>query len=67
MDSFPDIRSFSIDELTDYLATLSHELEAASSSEDMSLAYRRQVLHNKIDLVRTELAERRDHPDPGTG
>jgi hypothetical protein len=67
MDSFPDIRSFSVDELTAFLAALIDEAEAASISTDASFAYRRQVLHNKIDVVRAELSDRRDRLDPGAG
>ncbi len=78
MDSFPDIRSFSIDELTAYLAALSDEAEKSSTdrpasgardayiSDNVPTAYRRQVLNNKIDLVRAEIAKRRGRPDPGT-
>ena len=77
MDSFPDIRSFSIDELTAFLAALSDAAEksttdrpassayAAFVSDNVPPAYRRQVLNNKISLVRTELANRRGRPDPG--
>ncbi len=79
MDSFPDIRSFSIEELTDFLAVLSDEAEksttdrpasgayAAYVSDNVPSAYRRQVLNNKIDLVRAELAGRGRRPDPGKG
>jgi hypothetical protein len=79
MDSFPDIRSFSIDELTAFLAVLSDEAEKrttdrpASSaydayvSDNVPTVYRRRVLNNKIDLVRAELANRRGRPDPGNG
>ena len=67
MDSFPDIRSFSVDELTAFLAALIDEAEAASISTDASFANRRQVLHNKIDVVRAELSDRRDRLDPGAG
>ena len=79
MDSFPDIRSFSFEELTAFLASLSEGAARtatdpampgagdASTSEDTSLAHRRQVLNNKIDLVRAELADRRGRSDPGHG
>jgi hypothetical protein len=77
MDSFPDIRSFSIDELTAFLAALSDEAEKSSTerpasdardayvSDNVPPVYRRQVLNNKIDLVRAEIANRRGPPDPG--
>lgn len=79
MDSFPDIRSFSIEELTAFLVALSEAAERSTSdrpasgayaayvSDDVPSAYRRQVLNNKIDLVRTELAGRGRRPDPGQG
>ena len=76
MDSFPDIRSFSIDELTAFLTALFDEAERSSTdlpvreayvSDNVPPAYRRQVLNNKIDLVRAELANRRGRPDPGSG
>ena len=79
MDAFPDIRSFSIDELTAFLAALSDEAEKSTTdrpasgardayvSDNVPRAYRRQVLNNKIDLVRAELANRRGRPDPGDG
>ena len=79
MDSFPDIRSFSIDELTAFLAALSDEAANSNTdrpapsardvyvSDDAALSYRRRVLQNKIDLVRAELTNRRSRPDPGNG
>ncbi len=80
MDSFPDIRAFSVDELAAFLAELSDEADeksttdrptatasGASASEDGSVGYRRQVLNNKLDLVRAELADRRGRRDTGSG
>ena len=76
--TLPDIRSFSIDELTAFLAALSDEAEKSSTDRPASgardahvsdnlPAYRRQVLNNKIDVVRAELANRRGRTDPGNG
>ena len=79
MDSFPDIRALSTDELMAYLAALSEAAEQntighpapsryeAYVSDNLPTAYRQQVLNNKIELVRAELAGRGRRPDPGNG
>lgn len=79
MDSFPDIRSFSTDELRAFLAALVNEAERSTAerpeaskyevhvSGTVPLEYRRRVLNGKIDLVRAELATRGRPPDPDEG
>jgi hypothetical protein len=76
MDSFPDIRSFSDEQLTEFLASLYEEAARGATDpallsqsdslrlEDRGVAYRRKVLGNKIDIVRAELAARRGEADP---
>lgn len=76
MDSFPDIRSFSDEQLTEFLASLHEEAaryatdpavpyESNSSRlEDPRFAHGRKVLSNKIGIVRAELSARRGQVDP---
>jgi hypothetical protein len=75
MDSFPDIRSFSDEQLTEFLASLYEEAAGATDPvllggsdslrfEDPRVAYRRRVLSNKIGIVRAELSARGGQADP---
>jgi hypothetical protein len=77
VDSFPDIRSFSDERLTAFLASLYEEAVGGATDpallsesdslrlEDPGVAYRRRVLSNKVDIVRAELSARRGEADPG--
>jgi hypothetical protein len=79
MDSFPDIRSFSTDELRVFLAGLVNDAEQSTAerpassgydvhvSDTVPLEYRRRVLNGKIDRVRAELASRGGRRGPDTG
>ena len=76
MDSFPDIRSFSDEQLTAFLASLDEEAARSATDpallsgsdgsrlEDAAVAYRRKVLSNKIEIVRTELSARGGQAGP---
>ncbi len=76
MDSFPDIRSFSDEQLAAFLVSLDEEAARETTDpallggsdpsrlEDPSLVYRRKVLSNKIEIVRAELSARGGQAGP---
>jgi hypothetical protein len=76
MDSFPDIRTFSDERLTAFLASLDEEAARGGTDpallsgsdpsrlEDPAVVYRHTVLSNKIEIVRAELSARRGQAEP---
>jgi hypothetical protein len=76
MDSFPDIRSFSDEQLTAFLASLDDEAARGATGPallsgsdrsrqgDPAVVYRHKVLSNKIEIVRAELSARRGQAEP---
>jgi hypothetical protein len=76
MDSFPDIRSFTDEQLSAFLASLDEEAARGATDpallsgsdptrlDDPAVVYRRTVLSNKIEIVRAELSARRGPPEP---
>ncbi len=50
MDTFPDLGSLSDEELKEYIQQL--------TEEETEVAYRRRLLHGKIDILRAELVNR---------
>ena len=79
MDSFPDLRALTEQELnalveelaeaelkiSDDLRVLHAQTEAAQTDE-AAISYRRRHVHGKLDIVRAELVNRR-RPDRGGG
>ncbi|HEY1516274.1 MAG TPA: hypothetical protein VGF91_07635 [Solirubrobacteraceae bacterium] len=76
MDSFPDIRAFSDEQLMAFLASLDEEAAGGATDpgllsgsdparlEEPAVVYRRKVLSNKIEIVRAELSARRGQAEP---
>jgi hypothetical protein len=64
VDSFPDFDPLSDEELTDLLVRLAQE-ERDISTKQSSAAYRRRILHGKIDITRAERARRRRRREGG--
>ena len=50
MDTFPDLRSLSDQQLKDLIQQL--------TEEEVDISYKRRILHGKIDILRAELVNR---------